>query len=224
MRILLIEDDTLIGDGINIGLKKLGFTLDWFTDGQEGENALSLIPYDAVILDLTLPKRDGLSILKQWRQAGLSTPVLILTARDAIEQRVTGLQSGADDYVCKPFALSELAARLQALIRRNNQQVTPEVIFEDISYNPQTLEVKKAGTLIVLTTKETRLLELFLLNANKVLSRELIQEKLYSWSDDVISNTVDVYIHNLRKKLGNNIIKTVYGAGYALSKGLENNE
>lgn len=224
MRILLIEDDTLIGDGINIGLKKLGFTLDWFTDGQEGENALSLIPYDAVILDLTLPKRDGLSILKQWRQAGLSTPVLILTARDAIEQRVTGLQSGADDYVCKPFALSELAARLQALIRRNNQQVTPEVIFEDISYNPQTLEVKKAGTLIVLTTKETRLLELFLLNANKVLSRELIQEKLYSWSDDVISNTVDVYIHNLRKKLGNNIIKTVYGAGYALSKGLESNE
>ncbi|WP_392561172.1 response regulator [Orbus sturtevantii] len=218
MRILLIEDDTLIGDGIQIGLKKLGFTLDWFIDGQEGENALSLAPYDAVILDLTLPKKDGLAILKNWRQSGLTTPVLILTARDAIEQRVTGLQSGADDYVCKPFALSELSARIQALIRRNHLKVVPELTFEDISYNPESQEVKKAGQLIILTSKETRLLELFLLNTNKVLSRELIQEKLYSWSDDVASNTVDVYIHNLRKKLGNNVIKTIYGAGYALSK------
>lgn len=218
MRILLVEDDTLIGDGIHIGLKKLGFTLDWFIDGQEGENALSLVPYDAVILDLTLPKKDGLMILKSWRQAGFTTPVLILTARDAIEQRVAGLQSGADDYVCKPFALSELAARLQALIRRSHQKVVPELIVGDISYNPETQEIKKAGKLIVLTAKEIRLLELFLLNTNKVLSRELIQEKLYSWSDDVVSNTVDVYIHNLRKKLGNNIIKTIYGAGYVLNQ------
>jgi len=218
MRILLIEDDTLIGDGIQIGLKKLGFTLDWFADGQEGENALSLAPYDAVILDLSLPRKDGLTILKNWRQSGLTTPVLILTARDAIEQRVTGLQSGADDYVCKPFALSELSARIQALIRRNHQKVVPELTFADISYNPQTHEVKQNGKLVVLTSKETRLLELFLLNANKVLSRDLIQEKLYSWSDDVVSNTVDVYIHNLRKKLGNNVIKTIYGTGYALSQ------
>jgi len=218
MRILLIEDDTLIGDGIQIGLKKLGFTLDWFTDGQEGENALSLAPYDAVILDLTLPKKDGLTILKNWRQSNLVTPVLILTARDAIEQRVAGLQSGADDYVCKPFALSEIAARLQALIRRSHQKVAPELIFGEISYNPETQEVKKSGQLTILTSKETRLLELFLLNTNKVLSRELIQEKLYSWSDDVVSNTVDVYIHNLRKKLGNNVIKTIYGAGYALGQ------
>lgn len=218
MRILLVEDDTLIGDGIHIGLKKLGFTLDWFIDGQEGENALSLVPYDAVILDLTLPKKDGLMILKSWRQAGFTTPVLILTARDAIEQRVAGLQSGADDYVCKPFALSELAARLQALIRRSHQKVVPELIVGDISYNPETQEIKKAGKLIVLTAKEIRLLELFLLNTNKVLSRELIQEKLYSWSDDVVSNTIDVYIHNLRKKLGNNIIKTIYGAGYVLNQ------
>ncbi|WP_392552358.1 response regulator [Orbus wheelerorum] len=217
MRILLIEDDTLIGDGIQIGLKKLGFTLDWFTDGQEGENALSLAPYDAVILDLTLPKKDGLTILKSWRQSGIVTPVLILTARDAIEQRVVGLQSGADDYVCKPFALSELSARIQALIRRSHQKMGPELTFGDISYNSETHEVKQNGKLVVLTSKETRLLELFLLNANKVLSRDLIQEKLYSWSDDVVSNTVDVYIHNLRKKLGNNVIKTIYGAGYALS-------
>lgn len=216
MRILLIEDDELIGDGIQIGLKKMGFTLDWFTDGQQGENALSLAPYDAVILDLSLPKKDGLAILKQWRQSGVSTPVLILTARDAIEQRVTGLHGGADDYVCKPFALSELAARLHALIRRSHQQLVPELQHLDVTFNPETLEVKKAGKLILLTSKEVRLLELFLLNTNKVLARELIQEKLYSWSDDVVSNTVDVYIHNLRKKLGNHFIKTVYGAGYAL--------
>jgi len=218
MRILLIEDDPLIGDGIQVGLKKLGFTLDWFLDGQEGENALSLAPYDAVILDLTLPKKDGLTILKNWRQSNLVTPVLILTARDAIEQRVAGLQCGADDYVCKPFALSEIAARLQALVRRSHQKAVPELTYGDIYYNPETQEVKKAGQLMVLTSKETRLLELFLLNSNKVLSRELIQEKLYSWSDDVVSNTVDVYIHNLRKKLGTHVIKTIYGAGYILSQ------
>lgn len=216
MRILLIEDDTLIGDGICAGLKKLGFTLDWFTDGQQGENALTLAPYDAIILDLSLPKKDGLAILKEWRQQGHTTPVLILTARDAIEQRVTGLQAGADDYVCKPFALTELAARLQALIRRNHQQVTPELQHLDITFNPETQQVKKAGHPVILTAKETRLLELFLLNSNKVLSRELIQEKLYSWSDDVASNTVDVYIHSLRKKLGSHFIKTIYGSGYAL--------
>ncbi len=216
MRILLIEDDDLIADGISVGLKKMGFTLDWFTDGLQGENALTLVPYDAVILDLSLPKKDGLSILKSWRQQAISTPVLILTARDAIDQRVIGLQMGADDYVCKPFALTELAARLQALIRRNHQQVTPELTHLDVTFNPENQQVKKAGQLVVLTSKETRLLALFLLNANKILSRELIQEKLYSWSDDVTSNTVDVYIHNLRKKLGNHFIKTVYGAGYAL--------
>lgn len=216
MRILLIEDDDLIADGISVGLKKMGFTLDWFTDGLQGENALTLVPYDAVILDLSLPKKDGLSILKSWRQQAISTPVLILTARDAIDQRVIGLQMGADDYVCKPFALTELAARLQALIRRNHQQVTPELTHLDVTFNPENQQVIKAGQLVVLTSKETRLLALFLLNANKILSRELIQEKLYSWSDDVTSNTVDVYIHNLRKKLGNHFIKTVYGAGYAL--------
>lgn len=216
MRILLVEDDDLIADGICVGLKKMGFTLDCFTDGLQGENALTLAPYDAVILDLSLPKKDGLNILKSWRSQAISTPVLILTARDAIEERVTGLQMGADDYVCKPFALSELAARLQALIRRNHQQVTPELTHLNVSFNPDNQEVKNDGKLVILTAKETRLLELFLLNANKVLSRDLIQEKLYSWSDDVASNTVDVYIHNLRKKLGNHFIKTVYGAGYAL--------
>lgn len=218
MRILLIEDDMLIGDGICAGLKQFGFLIDWFTDSLQGENALMLAPYDAVILDLTLPDKDGLMILQTWRKAGLMTPVLILTARDAISQRVTGLQTGADDYVCKPFSLKELAARLQALIRRNYQQITPELTYLDIKFNSINQQVTKGGNAVTLTTKEVKLLELFMLNENRILSRKFIQEKIYSWSDEVSSNTVDVYIHNLRKKLGNHLIKTVYGSGYILGK------
>lgn len=216
MRILLIEDDKLIGDGINIGLTAYGYSVDWFTDGQKGQQALSMAQYDAVILDLGLPKVDGLQILAHWRKTGQNEPVIILTARDAIQERVKGLQSGADDYLCKPFALEELAARLQTIIRRNYGQASSDLIFEDIQLNIASRQVYKAKQPITLTTKEINLLEFFLLNPNRLLSRELLQEKLYSWDTDVSSNTVDVYIHNLRKKLGNKIIKTVYGAGYML--------
>lgn len=216
MRILLIENDDLIGDGIEVGLKKMGFSLDWFMDGETGEKALSSAPYDAVILDLTLPKKDGLTVLQNWRKAKLYTPVLILTARDAVEQKVTGLQHGADDYLCKPFSLAELSARLQALVRRNHQQPTSELTFRDLIYNSQSQTTIKSGEVIPLTTKESQLLELFLLNKTKILSRELIQDKIYSWDDDVASNAIDVHIHNLRKKLYPDIIKTVYGAGYSL--------
>ena len=216
MRILLVEDDQLIGDGICAGLGKMGFTVDWFTDGQTGQDALFVAPYDAVILDLGLPKKDGMDVLTFWRQKKSIEPVLILTARDAIEQRVEGLQKGADDYLCKPFALAELAARLQALIRRSHGQVEEILSAGDIALNPARQTVSKAGVNIVLTGKEIVILEMFLLNKNRVLSRELIQEKLYSWSDDVSSNTVDVYIHNLRRKLGSGCIRTIYGAGYIL--------
>lgn len=216
MRILLVEDDKLIGDGIQMGLSKMGFTVDWFTDGQTGQDALFSAPYDAVILDLGLPKKDGLDVLSFWRQKKSETPVLILTARDAIEQRVEGLQKGADDYLCKPFALAELAARLQALIRRNHGHVEETLSFGDVVLYPAAQKVTKSGQEINLTVKEVAILELFLLSKNKVMTRELIQEKLYSWNDDVSSNTVDVYIHNLRRKLGNKIIQTVYGMGYKL--------
>ena len=216
MRILLIEDDKLIGDGINVGLTVHGYSVDWFTDGLKGQQALLMADYDAVILDLGLPNIDGLNILSHWRKTQRKEPVIILTARDAIEQRVKGLQCGADDYLCKPFALEELIARLQSIIRRNHGQTSSDLLFEDIQLNIANRQVTKNNTLITLTTKEVNLLELFLLNPNKLLSRELLQEKLYSWDTDVSSNTVDVYIHNLRKKLGNKVIKTIYGGGYML--------
>lgn len=216
MRILLIEDDKLIGDGINVGLGAYGYSVDWFSDGLQGRQALAMADYDAVILDLGLPKIDGLDILSQWRKGGHKEPVIILTARDAIEQRVKGLQCGADDYLCKPFALEELNARLQTIIRRTHGQTSSELIFEDIKLNLANRQVTKGDQVVSLTTKEVNILELFLLNANRLLSRETLQEKIYAWDKDVSSNTVDVYIHNLRKKLGNKVIKTVYGAGYIL--------
>lgn len=220
MRILLIEDDQLIGDGLNVGLTELGFTVDWFIEGKTGKEALFSAPYDAVVLDLSLPGLDGLDILKQWRQHKKNTPVLILTARDALEQRITGLQQGADDYLCKPFALAEVAVRLQALIRRNYGQYSEEIKFGHLVFSSATRTVTLKGKPVVLTAKEIGLLELFLHNKSRVLSKELIQDKLYSWDNSLSSNAVEVHIHNLRHKLGKNIIRTVYGIGYQLGEGM----
>lgn len=216
MRILLIEDDKLIGDGIKAGLTRLGFNLDWFTDGLVGKNALESAPYDAVILDLSLPGLDGLDLLRQWRQAGHDVPVLILTARDALEQRVSGLQSGADDYLCKPFALTEVAARLQALIRRRHGQLMPQLVHGNVVFDTATRSVSCNGEPVTLTPRELAVLELFLHNKGRVLARPLIQEKLYNWDDEVSSNAVEVHIHHLRRKLGNGFIRTIHGVGYTL--------
>lgn len=216
MRILLIEDDKMIGDGIKAGLSKLGFTLDWFTDGITGKNALDSAPYDAVILDLSLPGMDGMQLLREWRQSGRDIPVLILTARDALEQRVGGLQAGADDYLCKPFALVEVAARLEALIRRRHGQVTPKINHGRLEFDPASRSVTLAGESIVLTSKEVAVLELFLRNKSRVLQRQTLEEKLYSWDQEVSSNAVEVHIHHLRRKLGNGFIRTVHGVGYVL--------
>lgn len=180
MRTLLIEDDELIGDGIKVGLEEMGFKIDWFTDGKLGEQAVYSAPYDAVILDLSLPHVDGLDILKHWRQQKVDTPVLILTARDALNERVSGLQHGADDYLCKPFALEEVAARLQALVRRRHGQLSSVLTYKDILLDAASGTVTKNGNPIVLTARELKLLELFLLSQNRVLSKTLIQEKLYS--------------------------------------------
>ncbi|ARD40221.1 two-component system response regulator QseB [Edwardsiella ictaluri] len=216
MRVLLIEDDRLIGDGIKAGLSKMGFTVDWFTDGQQGMTALDSAPYDAVILDLSLPGIDGLEILRCWREAGHAEPVLILTARDALEQRVIGLQQGADDYLCKPFALIEVAARLQALIRRNHGQAQTLLSHGAVSLDPLSLTATLDGASLPLKPKEFALLELLLRNAGCVLPRSLIEEKLYSWDDEVSSNAVEVHIHHLRRKLGSHFIRTVHGVGYTL--------
>ncbi len=216
MRILIVEDDQLIGDGLNIGLQKMGFTVDWFQDGNDAFEALFQAPYDAVVLDLGLPGKDGLSILKEWRLNKRKEPVLILTARGDVDQRIIGLDSGADDYLAKPFALAEVAARLKALIRRTNDRVDPVITIKNITYYPETKMVTKDNTPIILTPKELKLLELLLMNVNKVLTKELIEDKLYSWGDDVRSNTVEVHIHHLRKKLGKDIVKTINKIGYMM--------
>lgn len=218
MRILLIEDDALIGNGLQIGLSKSGFTVDWFKDGKTGLEALNMAPYDAVVLDLTLPKLDGLDILQTWRQEKSDVPVLILTARDTLDERITGLQRGADDYLCKPFALAEVVARLQALIRRRYGQLNPVIEHSLVRFDPNQRKVFLNDEEVLLTTREYKLLELFMLNKSRVLSRALIEEKLYNWDDEVSSNALEVHIYNLRQKLGKHFIRTVHGVGYALGK------
>lgn len=216
MRILLIEDDKLIGEGLKFGLTKLNFVVDWFNDGKLGFEALSSADYDAVVLDLSLPKMDGLEILKQWRKANFDIPVLILTARDTLDERLLGFNAGADDYLCKPFALAEVGVRLQALIRRNHKQTSSEIIIDNLRLNTAAFKVWLDNQEINLTTKEFQLLQLFVANKDKVLPRSTIEEKLYSWDSDVSSNSLEVFIHHLRKKLGSHWIKTVHGVGYKL--------
>lgn len=219
MRVLLIEDDQLIGDGLNVGLGKLGFTVDWFCDGNEGCEAVFQAPYDAVILDLGLPGKDGLSILREWRLNKRKEPVLILTAQGDVDQRVIGLDSGADDYLAKPFALAEVAARIKALIRRRNDRLEPVLTVGSLTYYPETKSVSYDGKNVVLAPKELMLLELLLMNRNKVLSKETIEDKLYSWNDEVSSNAVEVHVHHLRRKFGKGIIKTINKIGYMLGDG-----
>ncbi len=216
MRVLLIEDDPLIGDGLKVGLEKSGFTVDWFANGADGEEALFQAPYAAVILDLGLPEVDGLSILQHWRSQGRVEPVLILTARGDVDERIKGLNLGADDYLPKPFALGEVQARLNALIRRNNGVSAAVISYKNITFNPQTRKTLLDGQEAALSPKETALLELLLLNKNRVLSKETIENKIYSWDDEVASNAVEVHVHHLRRKLGKNIIKTINKIGYIL--------
>ncbi|MBE2894968.1 response regulator [Spirabiliibacterium falconis] len=222
MRILVIEDDKIIGDGINVGLTHFGFSVDWFCSGKTGFHALMSAPYDAVVLDLTLPEMDGIDILRHWRAKHDDTPVLILTARDSIDQRVEGLKQGADDYLCKPFALTELVARLEALIRRRTGTVHPIIEYGNIRVDRQNYRVSVNGKDIALTAMEWQVLSLFLQHKNRTLTRTFIEEKLHNWNSEVSSNAIEVHIHHLRKKLGNTLIKTVHGIGYRLGNCNEN--
>ncbi|MCT8561249.1 response regulator [Glaesserella parasuis] len=218
MRILLVEDDPLIGEGLKLGLSKSGFSVDWFADGRSGLEALGSAPYDAVVLDLTLPKMDGLEVLQSWRRANQDVPVLILTARDTLDERITGLQRGADDYLCKPFALAEVVARLQALIRRRYGHTNPVIEHSLVKFDPNQRKVFLREQEVTLTTREYNLLELFMHNKERVLTRSFIEEKLYTWDDEVSSNALEVHIYNLRQKLGKQFIRTVHSVGYALGK------
>lgn len=216
MRVLIIEDDPLIGDGLKTGLNKSGFTTDWFDNGKDGQEALLQSQYDAVVLDLTLPEMDGLDILRYWRKHGRKEPILILTARGDVEERITGLNLGADDYLGKPFSLGEVVARLNALIRRQSGETGEVIKYRNICFNPQTKQVLLDSREIALSPKETELLEVLLHNRNRVMSKDMLEQKLYSWDEDVSSNAIEVHVHHLRKKLGKDIIKTVNKLGYML--------
>jgi len=218
MRILLAEDDSLLGDGLRAGLRQRGFQVDWVRDGEAAERELAAQAYAALVLDLGLPRKDGMVILGGLRRAGNKLPVLVLTARDAVPDRVQGLDHGADDYVVKPVDLDELAARLRALVRRAHGEARELLRAQDIALDPAARTVLRAGEPVTLSTREFDLLEALLLNAGRVLSREQLEQHLYSWGEEVESNAVEVHVHHLRRKLGGELIRTVRGVGYLVPR------
>ena len=218
MRILLVEDDALLGDGIHKSLGHLGFTVDWMRNGRQGENALSGEEYAAVVLDLGLPQQDGLTLLQSVRNKGIRTPVLILTARDGKLDKLKGFNLGADDYVIKPIDMEELAARLRALIRRSTGHASPRIHLGDVEIDPESRQAWYAGKPVELSAKEFAVLEMLLQNAGRVLTRTQLEQSIYGWGDSADSNTIEVFIHHLRKKLGSNFIQTLRGIGYTVGR------
>ncbi len=214
MRILLAEDDELLGGGLRAGLDQRGFQVDWVRDGVAAERELLSAQHQAVVLDIGLPRQDGLAVLKAVRARGVDTPVLVLTARDAVAQRIEGLNLGADDYVVKPVDLDELAARLHALVRRAYGKTQTMQQVRDVVMDPSARQVSRSGEAISLSTREFDLLQALLLNAGRVLSREQLEQHLYRWGHEVESNTIEVHIHHLRRKMGAELIDTVRGVGY----------
>ena len=216
MRILLVEDDYLLGDATKAGLTSDGYTVDWFKDGIQAELALERSEFDGVVLDLGLPGKDGLAVLKSMRNRDDTTPVIILTARDLTDDKVKGLDAGADDYLIKPFDLSELSARLRALIRRSLGRADPIIKIGSISLNPASHEVRADNAIIELSQREFSLLQLLMENVGRVLSRSSLEENIYGWNEEVDSNALEVHIHHLRKKLGSSFIQTIRGVGYTI--------
>lgn len=222
MRILLVEDDELLGDGVRSGLIGYGHTVDWLTDGKQAQQALELEEFDAVILDLGLPRLSGLEILQTMRNKGNLTPVLILTARDALEDRVAGLDLGADDYLTKPFDLDELRARVAAIQRRSVARADTSIKYKDIVVDSKAYSVTQGDVPVNLSRREFALFQKLLENAGRALTREYLTQTLYGWDDEVDSNALEVHIHNLRKKFGTKLIRTIRGIGYMINKEEEN--
>lgn len=224
MRVLLVEDDAMIGASVRAGLRQEGFAIDWVTDGVAAESALSVRSgveaYDLVLLDLGLPKKGGLDVLRSLRARGLEVPVLIMTARDAVADRVAGLDAGADDYLVKPFDLDELAARVRALHRRRAGRAAALLRHEHagvvVTLDPARREVRRDDVPVALSAREFAVLEALLERAGAVLSRAQLEEKLYGWDEEPGSNTIEVYVHGLRKKLGADLIRNVRGVGYTI--------
>ncbi len=219
MRLLLVEDDTMIGEVVLDLLRDEHYAVDWVKDGEMADTALlQSQSYDLVLLDLGLPRKDGLDVLRSMRARKDRTPVLVATARDAVDQRIAGLDAGADDYVLKPYDLDELLARIRALLRRAAGRAEPVFEYNNISINPITREVQVDGAPASLSAREWAVLEALIARPGAVLSRAQLEEKLYSWRDEVSSNAVEVYIHGLRKKLGSELIQNVRGVGYMVPK------
>jgi DNA-binding response OmpR family regulator len=216
LRALLVEDDALLGDGIRAGLKQADFAVDWVRDAETARRALLDQAYDICVLDLGLPRRDGLSVLRELRARGSRLPVLILTARDSSDSKVAALDAGADDYLTKPFDLPELQARLRALLRRTGGEPGPELVHRGIALDPATKRVTLNSEPVSLSAREYALLLDLLRHKNHIRTRAQLEESLYAWGEEAESNTVEVYIHHLRKKLGPDFIRTVRGLGYQL--------
>lgn len=218
MRILVVEDDHLLGDGIIRALTRAGEAADWLTNAEDALHSLQVEHFDCLILDLGLPGMDGLSLLRQLRKAGNALPVLILTARDAIEDRIAGLDAGADDYLLKPFDLAELRARLRAITRRSKGYTDTLLQLGDLEIDTQAQSARYKGKMVVLSRREFGLLLTLAENVGKVLSRSRLEESLYGWGNEVESNSLEVHIHHLRKKLDSSVVRTVRGVGYMMDK------
>ena len=218
MKILLVEDDRLLGDGIRAGLQQAGFAVDWAQDGRAAELALSGEAYDAVVLDLGLPRLSGMEVLARTRAVRNPVPVLILTARDTVPDRIAGLDAGADDYLVKPFDLGELQARLRALIRRGQRQAEPLLAHGALRLDPAGRSVSWEGKPVELSAREYAVLHALLLNAGRVLSKTQLEEKLYGWGEEIESNAVEVFVHHLRRKLAPELIRTIRGVGYVMPR------
>ncbi|WCE93053.1 response regulator transcription factor [Acidithiobacillus ferriphilus] len=218
MRILLVEDDRMIGEAVTVALQDAAYAVDWVRDGETALRAIGNQEHQAVLLDLGLPKLDGRDLLRKLRATGNTLPVIIITARDALADRVDGLDLGADDYLVKPFEMDELLARLRAIIRRQGGQATPVLSNGLLQLNLSTHEVQHGDARVLLTAREFALLQALLLRPGTILSRAQLEERLYGWNEAVESNTIDFLIHGIRKKLGAKVIKNVRGAGWMVAR------
>lgn len=218
MRLLLVEDDPILGNGVEAGLKQAGFTVDWTQDGKSAQLALETTQYELVVLDLGLPRLPGMDLLRWLRARGSDLPVLVLTARDAIPDRIHGLEAGADDYLVKPFALGELVARIRALLRRAHGRSVDSIRYGNLELIPDSLSVQRGTDTIALSRRECAILTHLLEHRGTAISRARLEENLYGWDEEVESNAVEVHIHNLRRKLGADLIRTIRGVGYLIPR------
>jgi DNA-binding response OmpR family regulator len=218
MRVLLVEDDEMIAQGLQTALRQAAFAVDWMRDGKSAGTALQTSSFDLVLLDLGLPHRDGIDVLRDLRKRGNATPVIILTARDEIQHRIAGLDAGADDYIVKPFDLDEVTARMRSVLRRAAGRGDPGIQHGDLRLDPVTRRVEREGVPVPLSGHEYAVLEALLQRPGAVLSRTQLEDRLYGWDEQIGSNAVEVYVHGLRRKLGSDVIRTLRGVGYFVPK------